>query len=417
MKIIFTIVCFLLIVSIQSSFSQWEVCNYGLKDSAIHVIKTNANNIFAGTCRGGVFRSTNGGNSWEEKNNGRNYPVTSFAFDENRIFASTLGGIYLSTNNGEDWVRKDSGLSGIIIITDIATRGKYVYASSGEGLWVSSDFGDSWVRKRISQNPFSIKSVSIIDTNIFVGMYNFGLYKSTDNGDSWVQKTNGMTDYEGISTISVYGNDIYAGTKSGHIYFTSNLGDNWLPIFKDMTNFSISSIVVHDNIIICGCDSMLYDTTNHSVNGSIFISTDNGNIWYPKNDGITEKPIGISSITIKDNEIFAGTLYYTAWEDCVCWAEGRGIYKAKISDFLTNITEKPETISSLSISPNPSSNTITINYPEKMYGEPIKIFNTMGIPVWSGIADGERKMIEVSNLPAGAYFMRLGKETGIFVKE
>jgi hypothetical protein len=50
-------------------------------------------------------------------------------------------------------------------------------------------------------------------------------------------------------------------------------------------------------------------------------------------------------------------------------------------------------------------------------GNKIEIFNPIGISVWSGVADSESKSIDVSQLPAGIYFLRIGKDIKMFVKE
>jgi hypothetical protein len=97
---------------------------------------------------------------------------------------------------------------------------------------------------------------------------------------------------------------------------------------------------------------------------------------------------------------------------------GYDYWIVKLSPDITNVEDNPnQNKLELSISPNPSTNTINLTYPDNMYGEQIKIFNTMGILVWSGIADGETKTIDISRFPSVAYFLRVGKETGIFIKE
>lgn len=67
------------------------------------------------------------------------------------------------------------------------------------------------------------------------------------------------------------------------------------------------------------------------------------------------------------------------------------------------------------IYPNPSTNTINIAYPDKLYGTQIEIFNSMGISLWTGRA--ESKQIDISKLAVGVYFLRIGNETKMFVKE
>jgi photosystem II stability/assembly factor-like uncharacterized protein len=269
----------------------------------------------------------------------------------------------------------------------MAKCGNNLFAGSTfDGIFISTDDGANWTKKNNGMGVKIIRGLAVYQNNIFVGTSE-GIFFSSNYGDNWIEKDDGLTSLD-IYSIAVQGDRVIAGTFTG-VFISTNNGQNWTLKNNGLSIFPATNIAIKGNNLIVG------------KSGGIFISTDNGDNWIKKNDGLTS--ISVRTMTLSENFIFAGT--------------GIGIFRAKLSDLISDIPEQIMPNNPFSISPNPSSNTITLTYPNKMYGEPIKIFNTMGIPVWSGIADAERKTIDISGLAAGAYFLRIGKETGIFIKE
>ena len=78
----------------------------------VRALAVSGNNLFAGTVHGGVFRSTNNGESWADASSGlTNFDITCIAVSGNNLFAGTWGGgVFLSTNNGTSWTPVNSGL-------------------------------------------------------------------------------------------------------------------------------------------------------------------------------------------------------------------------------------------------------------------------------------------------------------------
>lgn len=111
-SLIFNIVFF---ISISFNINgQWYQANgpYGGSASCFVI---SGNNIFAGTSTGGVFLSTNNGNSWNQTNL-MNTPITTLAVLDNNIFAGSYeDGILRSTDNGLSWTQINNGLTSTYI--------------------------------------------------------------------------------------------------------------------------------------------------------------------------------------------------------------------------------------------------------------------------------------------------------------
>ena len=93
--------------------------------------------------------------------------------------------------------------------------------------------------------------------------------------------------------------------------------------------------------------------------------------------------------------------------DYIYVAENSGIWKISISDFFTNATEKFE-INELYILPNPVSSIAYLSTNEtSIHNAVLSIFSNTGQLIYFEKIKtlGERHPINLSNLPAGPYFI------------
>jgi len=74
----------------------------------------------------------------------------------------------------------------------------------------------------------------------------------------------------------------------------------------------------------------------------------------------------------------------------------------------TGISENKAT-NSISISPNPASSQLTIHTADSK-PQPYFIFELTGQLLQSGITSGNATTLEIAQLPAGMYLVRIGKE-------
>ncbi len=97
------IVSFALVAVLSGSVApaQW-VQTSGPEGTDTYSLAVSGTNLFAGTYKGGVYRSTNSGGSWTAVDSGlTNMWVRALAVSGTNIFAGTYGnGVFLSTNNG-----------------------------------------------------------------------------------------------------------------------------------------------------------------------------------------------------------------------------------------------------------------------------------------------------------------------------
>jgi hypothetical protein len=183
------IMCLLptLILGCPFASAQWTQMN-GPYGGHVPALAVSGTNLFAGTFRRGVFRSTNNGTNWGEVNAGLgNRDITCFAVVDVNLFAGPAGqGIFLSTNNGTSWTAVNSGLTTL----EICHR-----AVSG--------------------------------TDLFVGTNNHGVFCSTDNGTTWNPADSGLENRD-VNSLEAGGTNLFAPTSWGGVLLSTNYGTTWV---------------------------------------------------------------------------------------------------------------------------------------------------------------------------------------------
>jgi photosystem II stability/assembly factor-like uncharacterized protein len=384
------IIIILLIFLTSTSFSKWEQCfGEGYSIGYVFTINIFGSDIFVGTDKG-IFLSTDNGDSWISRDSGMNgLNSYTFAKSDSNIFAGTEKGIYLSTNNGYSWNRINTGFENYLVTDIVVNRSNIFVANWGQGVLLSTDNGLSWIEKNegITPSELFINSIAINDSNIFGGSCREGVYLSKDFGNSWIKKNNGITNIN-VHSIIPNGENIFLATNGG-IFISSNNGDAWI----NKTEGNIYSMDIIGSYIFAGNEF------------GVYLSKDSGNNWAWDTLGL----LRVTSITIGDSLIFIG-------------AE-RGIYRAKLSDFgITGVEDGDRSEDSIKIFPNPACDFIEINVGNRQacsLQREIKIYNTIGecvMHLTPTLSEGEGARIDVSGLPPGIYFVRVGDRVSKIIK-
>ncbi|MGB0909459.1 MAG: ligand-binding sensor domain-containing protein [Nitrospirales bacterium] len=104
------------------------------------------NHIFLGTQDGGIFRSTDQGNSWHTIS--RTLPndsIRSIVSHESNLYVGTGRGIYKLDSTARRWIPKNTGLADTAIQTMIVSPDGVLYAGTSAGAFRSDNDGTQWV--------------------------------------------------------------------------------------------------------------------------------------------------------------------------------------------------------------------------------------------------------------------------------
>lgn len=343
---------------------------------------------------GGVAYSTDGGTHWTAlSDNGLiDKPVTSIAIDftspvNNRIlFASVWSdGMWRSEDGGNSWERVSDGLdcgdgtnsndgpnTHVVEVkvhrdgTVFALKTKYLRdgykIKNDAGLWKSTNHGDSW--EFISSNVADCPPNNNIDLN---------------GEHSWADAISFSLDDNDVNHIYVGSQNVNNGKVQGGLYETTDGGENWIRIYQTYAANRLTKSKYYNN-------RMYLATSGEGV----LISDDNGNTWNQIENFPFAHPTRITEDPIDSNLIWVNTF-------------GGGVWKGEFVNNVTYVDNETERLNNdIEIFPNPFSNYISIR---AKFCKKIKIVDCLGRQVYQ-FNGNQCRFVPKSNLSDGIYFVR-----------
>lgn len=310
-----------------------------------------------------------------------------------RMYRTENGGISL-INIGEPGVGSGEWVTPFeqhpILSNTIYVGYNIVYESSNKGIsWsaISQNFGGNLDEMKISQsNP-----------QVMYAANGTALFKTSDGGNTdWVTLTNpgGL-----INSIAIHPSDpdrvAVATTSSNKVFVSNDGGVTWNNYLFNLPNFSALALVWDDN----GEDGLYL-----GMNYGMYYIDNSFTEWQPYFNNLPNVIINELEINKNDENIYAGSY-------------GRGLWASPIVppilDVGSFITEDQ-----VSVSPNPARDLVTIDFQQDLEVD-ISMYDVLGkLVIYQPdvhITKGHK--IDVSQLRAGVYFIRLNTEIGSLTKK
>ena len=276
------------------------------------------------------------------------------------LFVKTFfDGVYRSSDGGSTWDGPDlDSFQG----SRIVATGRNVYALTNNGPYVSIDSGANWIKFRIGTDSV-ITSIDYSGGEAFAQSWQT-VYRSKDGGQSWqvfarprAQGEDSLA--EGFALVFNSSFLIASGTNDyvhTHLLRSSDDGATWIDV--DSTLPSIRQMQVTAGALFARVDT------------GIILSTSNGSSWISVNPGIPNDYF--TSIALQGTDLFAGTTASGVWRRPLSEVIPKGVVEAPVS--LLNVI--------LGAYPNPISSSTTINVATRTHGPAqITIHNLLGTEV------------------------------------
>jgi photosystem II stability/assembly factor-like uncharacterized protein len=204
------------------------------------------------------------------------------------ICIGTLGqGIWRSTDGGDTWVRVRQGLYSESAVRALAVHPRdpsVIYAGADSGIYRSEDKGENWERLDSPMNQVPIWALAIdpVDPNIvFAGTRPSALFRSRDGGLKWEKLPVELAEecpnvviprVTALVVDPVDPNNIWAGIEVDGVRRSKDGGDTW-----EVVTGGITDPDIHNLAITLGPPKTLLTITPREV----FSSTDDGVTWEP----------------------------------------------------------------------------------------------------------------------------------------
>ena len=247
---------------------------------------TDPDTVYAGVEDAAIFRSTDGGSSWQELPGLRKHQsapnwqpgaggmclhtIILDPTNPQRIFAAiSAAGAFRSDDAGKTWLPINRGLKSEGIpdpdaevghcvhrIAMHPSRPNVLFMQKHWDVMRSDDAGDSW--REISGNlpsdfgfpidvhPHEPDTIYVVpiksDTEHFPPEGKLRVYRSRNGGDEWQALTKGLPQSDcylnilrdAMAVDALDPGGVYFGTSGGQVYASADAGDSWAPIVRDL---------------------------------------------------------------------------------------------------------------------------------------------------------------------------------------
>lgn len=199
--------------------------------------------LYAATDWSGVFKSTDGGESWTAINAGlANSSVYSLAVSPSEpatLYAGTRNGVFKTTDGGRSWTSSSSGLPkeiGRSIIEMLAinpVNPQILYAGNFDRIFKTIDGGKNWitcVTRPIITQTSRFEALAVGPSHpatVYAAAADSGLLRSIDGGKKWAAIRTGAAAYSVSVLVDPSDPSVIYAYDGEEILKTTDSGKHW----------------------------------------------------------------------------------------------------------------------------------------------------------------------------------------------
>lgn len=280
----------------------WTLIRPGTPSGYVWALATSGTTLYAGTLDKGVFRSTDNAQTWLPINNGlpSQTQISALAANRDTLVAATTDGIFLSINQGQNWTEINNSLTLRYAASLLANDTAIFTGTQGGGVFKLSNNVQSWAESDVGLASRFINDVIVSGSNQFAATLGYGVARSSNQGQSWTPVNNGLPPDANIYSLATNGPTLWAGSFGDGVFRSINQGTSWTPVNSGLDNKFVNRLFVNGGTLYAGTE------------GGVYRSLDGGNNW-------TLIMTGMGTLPVDAFVAFSGTVY--------AGTDGNGVFR------------------------------------------------------------------------------------------
>ncbi len=209
------------------------------------------------TTDNGIYRTNKENINWVPVNNGLQVLTCgSVIYKDNKLYLGTkYGGMYTSTNFGESW--NYIGLDGLIVLT-IAKEGNYIFAGTHENeICYSTNEGATW--QKTGNFVGRVNRVLVKNGYLFAGTYYDGIHRCVIGQFEWTKLGNNPSFFPYTLNMINYKEYIMVGTLDYGILISNDNGNSFYQLNNGFPfSTSVYALNFNNDFLYCGTPNGFY---------------------------------------------------------------------------------------------------------------------------------------------------------------
>jgi photosystem II stability/assembly factor-like uncharacterized protein len=220
----------------------YPCCNY-----SIPALAATATTVYVGTWGGGVLRSDDDGETWAPTaaipNEG--YPIASALaacrYGET-VYAGGNFGVVISLDGGASWVPVNDGLAPGVWVKKLALHGTVLYAMLDDGIYRLDPTELVWGPWNEGlYGTTGQQSLDLVDDALFLATHAGGVFHLDCDDTEWVAMNEGLWS-TGVDVVTEAGDRLYAGIMGDAVFRWDPFANQWNWIGTGMWNGDVRTM-------------------------------------------------------------------------------------------------------------------------------------------------------------------------------
>lgn len=158
---------------------EWVIMGSSIIQDAVYAITVDGDNIYAGTVGGNLYRSADGGITWNDLTQGQlSFDIYAiYAKDDVILCGTRKGGVFGTVDGGENWNYMISGMTTFDVTSIVGFDEAILLSTESGGVYFSENGGASWILINEGMQSAQVADLAVGPDYVYAATKTSGVYR------------------------------------------------------------------------------------------------------------------------------------------------------------------------------------------------------------------------------------------------